>query len=153
MNILSHFQQENPRIDVQSVFETAKGSQYISFNNIQTKRHKSYHAEHGMHDQGWKQESIMTVYISKEDALYVSGALRGNGWLVMLCVGETFELHFVLRDWKTKGIIKTMEVLPYQSEPRIGLCPIEFFDTTENENTIIPGNIHPGNQITKVLLQ
>lgn len=132
-----------------SAFQTAKGSVYFRTEDGSTIRHKAIIEGHP--DSGWKEASDITLFISAEDAEYIAGPLHGTAWLLLVEHEGEFQLQFVLKDYKTKKITKVLETIDFQTEPEVGLSPIELFQLKEVKPGVhYPHVLHPGHAITDI---
>jgi hypothetical protein len=125
-----------------SSFQTAKGSSYIVHDDGTTTRDKAYRPEHGEAEQGPQPRSEATFYVTAQDAERL-GEFQAQGGPAK-AVAPVGDGRWGVRyeDGADAGKFESRTVVPSESAPRVGLTPVETWDSGRR--------VHFGNEITAV---
>ena len=141
--------------EVINTFTTASGSTYTQYGDTSTIRNR---AERGDKEGSGEQErSARTVFMTSSDALTFSGIFQGGKLgtyqLVPDNKNNTVRLVFVENYGPKKIGDNATDPVPFLTEPKVGLIPVELAQVEEGSESGVndnPRNIHFGNEITEV---
>ena len=125
-------------------FKTAKGSTYSVQSDGTTIRNKALRNDVGHEgDQGVKPKSERTVYVSADDANRLGEfQAQGGGKRGLSFTKDGKMIGVQYRDGKDAGKIERRTAVPFQTEPAVGLLPVEMW----KDGSVV----HFGNEIVEV---
>jgi hypothetical protein len=130
----------------QFTFKTSKGSSYTGFGDGSTTRVKAARPEHPG-DSGPKPRSTRTVYVTPDVARALAVPADTNWRFV---VGDGTVSLITQRPDGRWGVSPSQRELPFQTQPAVGLNPIEFWRPETIDGREAYRSFHPGNSITEL---
>lgn len=136
----------SPPTDQSRAFTTDKGSQYVLHSDGTTTRNKAARAEHPG-DSGLKQRSAKTWFLTREDMNRL--AVPQGDWRLIDHGDGTLSVATRNKSGKW-GIAPSARNVPAQSEPAVGLHPVEVWGGETIQSRQAYNNIHYGNAINSL---
>jgi hypothetical protein len=130
----------------QFTFKTAKGSSYTGFGDGSTTRVKAARPEHPG-DSGPKPRSTRTIYVTPDVARALAVPADTNWRFV---VGDGTVSLITQRPDGQWGVSPSQRELPFQTQPAVGLNPLEFWRPETIQGREAYRSFHPGNSITEL---
>jgi diguanylate cyclase (GGDEF)-like protein len=127
--------------DTSPAFRTSKGSLYEVHPDGTTTRDKAYRPEHGPEEQGAQPRSQTTLYLKPDDVARLGEIqARGEARAVHPLPDGRWAVRYL--DGNDAGKFERRTVVTPESEPAVGLTPVELWEDGRV--------VHFGNQITDV---
>lgn len=126
-----------------TIFKTAKGSEYVVHEDGTTTRDKAARPEHPG-ESGPQPRSESTVYVTPDNANKL-GEFQAQGGIGTRSLGVDMEQGVIgvrYLSGKDAGKFEGRTVVPFETEPRVGLIPVERWDSGRQA--------HFGNEIADV---
>lgn len=124
-------------------FTTAKGSEYIVHEDGSTSRNKAKRTEHL--DSGPQPRSQKTYYVTSENAEKLGEIQAIGKWDRSVKDRGDGTLGMYHETGPSAGKYEGRTVVPFETEPREGLTPVEIWKDGRGAK-----NVHFGNEITEV---
>ena len=128
--------------DAVASFKTSMGSEYFAFDDGTTVRNKAARPEHPG-DEGWKERSQRTVFLSPEHALEVGGLFQAQSRFgKRVFITPTGMVGIQYTDGPSAGKVERRTYGRALTTPQVGAIPVEIWQDG--------GAAHFGNPITEV---
>lgn len=131
------------------IFKTAKGSIYFFHKDGTTTRDKAPRAEHPG-DSGYQERSEKTIFLEDKIVFGLNPHGLNEKFAIIDNGDKTVSLTVFNTNAKKWGIFPNSKNLPYQTEPKIGLVPVELWLKGKIYGKDSYFKIHIGNKIIDI---
>lgn len=132
-----------------ATFKTARGSEYVVHADGTTTRNKAARPDSGHEgDEGWKPQTERTVYLAPTEGQRLAPP-ADTKWRLVDNKDGTVSLATRNADGEW-GISPSQRDVPVESEPRVGLAPLEMWGVEEVKGRSGFAEMHLGNEITEL---